>query len=266
MSDLHFIRVRQKDSNDPFVDPEADIRNIFQRAVLDTAQLTKLVDEDNAEYLMKVFAVMTTRLAEDKTKLTEQFKEFYTALDKAPTPLVRSFMENVGWWCALSYMLFSRRDSKLDAKDRKKMSASSAYLYLCDLLSEETKNKVEEELKDYLEDVLKEQQTDYQVDAVCAETGERIQDIQNLVSSMFSAGKLTWTEAANACDKYFEETDDENIQIAAALAYPNYDKATFTVVKTEGDTTDDGHSRDNRSNFNSGEQSTEQTDASATEV
>ena len=266
MPDLHFIRVRQKDSNDPFVDPEADIRNIFQRAVLDTTQVTRLVDEDNAEYLMKVFAVMTTRLAEDKTKLTDQFKEFYTALNKVPTPLVRSFMENVGWWCALSYMLFSRRDSKLDARDKKKMSASSAYLYLCDLLSEDTKNKVEEELKDYLEDVLNNQQIDCQVDAVCAETGERIQDIQNLVSNMFSAGKLTWSEAADACDKYFEETDDENIQIAAALAYPNYDKATFTVVKTEGDLSDERNSGDNRSNQNSGEHSTEPIDAGSTEV
>lgn len=266
MSDLHFIRVRQKDSNDPFVDPEADIRVILQKAVLDSANCLKLVDADNADYLLKVFAVMYTRLAEDKSKLTEQFKAFMQALNKAPSGMLHAFMENVGWWCLISYMLFSRRDSKIDARDRKKISASSAYLYLSELLAAETKSRVEEELKEYLDEALKTAQIDCQVDAVCTETGERIQDIQNLVSNMFSAGSMTWTEAANACDKYFNEVDDENIQIAAALAYPDYKQAIFTVTKTEGDTEDGRDNGDNGSDHNNGEQSPEQADASTSEV
>ena len=268
MADLHFMRVRQKDSNDVFIDPEADIKNIFQKAVLDTAQTIKLADEDSADYLMKVFAVMTTRLAEDKTKLTDQFAEFCRAYDKVPDRLQHTFMENVGWWCLLSYMLFSRRDARLDAKDKRKMSASSAYLYLSSLLSEDTKKQVETELKDYLDVVMHEQPQDCQVDAVCVETGERIQDIQNLVSNMFSAGTMTWTEAARACDKYFDEVDDENIQIAAAMAYPDYENATFTVTKTEGDN-DNGNehrSNGNGSDQNREERGNEQDDACSAEV
>ena len=76
---LHFIRLRKKDSTEPFCDPMADIKQVVQQAFKELPVLYRELfkneekgNEEKADYLKAYLKVFTTRLEEDKTPLLQQ--------------------------------------------------------------------------------------------------------------------------------------------------------------------------------------------------
>lgn len=220
MSDLHFVRLRRKDSTDSFLDPEADIKSIMPRALAYVEKvLAKQYPAEDVQHLHNCVKVLETRLLEDPTPLKEQVDLFRYAM-RSIAYMEQDLFHYLGKYFLYSWLLHMRRDGQAD--NRVPMFAEEC------LLSRDNK----ENLKKAEEILSKDKVKPVEADAACVETGEVIRDIKDEVGYSIGADKdMTWDELADACDKYVEFGEgDENELIAASLAYPTYSKPYFELA------------------------------------
>ena len=177
MSDLHFVRLRRKDSTDSFLDPEADIKSIMPRALAYVEKvLAKQYPAEDVQHLHNCVKVLETRLLEDPTPLKEQVALFEAAMLKCePLPLPLFYI--LGRYFFYSWILHMRRDGQAD--NRVPMFAEEC------LLSRDNT----EDLKKAEEILGKDKIPRIEADAACVETGEVIRDIKDEVGYSIGADK-----------------------------------------------------------------------------
>ena len=75
---MHFIRLRTKNSQEPFVDPMSDIKVVMKQLFKELPHAFELVfgESDKVDYLKAYFKVFLTRLEEDRAPLDEQLLLF----------------------------------------------------------------------------------------------------------------------------------------------------------------------------------------------
>ena len=237
-AELHFCRVRQKDSHEPFMDPTADIVEVVNQAFKEIPVLFKdVLQEEEIDYLRSITKVMSTRVEEDKAPLDEQLGAFFGALNKIHYCKRHKIIESFALYILCRYMLQLRRDGQVDKDDRERMRASSSLLALLSYLNQDTAKAVKEQVKkevvDYMTDPTVTVRT---VDAVCIEDNSKtVNDIKDLAASAMGAtGSNKWEDVARACDKYVTEAEkDSDKVIAAALAYPDYSTPYFELGVTD---------------------------------
>ena len=233
MAQLHFVRLRHKDSQDPFCDPMADIKNVVQQAFIDGPLLFKnILSEEQIDYLRAYLKVFQTRLAEDKTPLAVQMKIFMKAMKSKFSKRELDMMLKIfAQYILCIYAMHERRDGAVDAAYRSKFRAAGGLLTLLGSLSEDTRNKV---LKEFNESLYlnSEDAKGGVVDAVCFEDKARtIADIKDLAaSSMGATGDQSWSAVAKACDEAVARTENTDKSVAFSLAYPDYDTPYFEVT------------------------------------
>ena len=216
MAELHFCRLRKKDSNDEFLDPEADIKELMPKAFAAAEWYTgNFIDEKDKTYIHNITKVFETKILEDYSPLAEQAADFVAALGKLPTYISAAFAEAVGLYLISSWMLHLRRDGQADRKGPRFATESKALeIYKAMVPSP---------------DPLPPETT---VDSICVETGDIFHDIKDTASVTVGAAPGTsWDEAAAACDKYLDKNpDDVEKVVAASLAYPTYKGPYFEVT------------------------------------
>lgn len=220
MSDLHFVRLRRKDSTDSFLDPEADVKSIMPRALAYVEKvLAKHYPADDVQHIHNCVKVLETRLLEDPTPLKEQVDLFCYAM-MGVAEMEADLFHYLGKYFFYSWLLHMRRDGQAD--NRVPMFAEEC------LLSKDNA----EDLKQAEEILGKDKIKPVEADAACVETGEVIRDIKDEVGYSIGADKdMTWDQLADACDKYVEFGEgDEKQLIAASLAYPTYSKPYFELI------------------------------------
>ena len=87
-SELHFVRIREKDSKEPFCDPYADIKFVVTSFLKELPNLYHLAlnpSNEKVDYLKACLKVFLTRLEEDPQPVKEQLHTFQTAMKKAFT-------------------------------------------------------------------------------------------------------------------------------------------------------------------------------------
>lgn len=219
MSDLHFVRLRRKDSADSFLDPEADIKNIMPRALAFVEKcLAKHNTDTDVQQFHNCVKVLETRLLEDPTPLKDQVALFEQALS-CIAHMEPEMFQQLGKYFFYSWIVHMRRDGQAD--NRVPVFAEEC------LLSRDN----EEDLKKAKDILEKDKIKPVEADAACVETGEIIRNIKDEIGYSIGAAKdMTWNELADACDKYVEfgEGDDKKL-IAASLAYPTYSKPYFEL-------------------------------------
>jgi len=240
---LHFIRLRKKDSTEPFCDPMADIKQVVQQAFKELPVLYRELfkDEEKADYLKAYLKVFTTRLEEDKTLLLQQLMEFAGAMhSKFSDKELQFFEQMLGKYILYTFALYQRRDGAVDAKERGAIRAASALLTVHEELSQETMNKVLEELPKVKEHFEHFDETIQGVDALCIEDANKtVKDIKALVAWHFNPG-ADWKTTAKLCDTYVQQAEGNSEKdIAAALAYPDYESPYFEM-ETENDVSNTG--------------------------
>ena len=236
---LHFLRIRERDSRDPFVDPMADIKQVVEDFFRELPMLYKTAmnpEEEKVDYLRAYLKVFTTRLYEDATtSMSDQLEEAKAAFAKKFTPeelwfFVRCFAEYV---IAL-YSLHVRRDGKVDKKERAAFRAGGLFFVLSGMVNPEVWNAM---LKSLPEEITKMLGTapaaDLNVSAVCVEDSSKsVDNIKELAAAAMGAtGSQSWDSVATACDDYVRtatETTDKGI--AASLAFPTYDNPFFEIT------------------------------------
>lgn len=239
MIDLHFLRVREKGSSEPFIDPYADIKEVVSSFAKELPRLYKLSlnpPEEKVDLLKAYIKVCETRLLEDKTPLTEQMAAFEKSLKELfDTRELWFFAEVFTKYVLVTYALHMRRDGKVDAERRASFRMGSLLLTLAGLMSPDVwataMNSIPEEISRHLNTAPEQAQ---EVMALCVEDPtQNISDIKTLAADAIGAtGASTWEEVAAACDKYAEESinaDDKTI--AASLAYPSYKAPFFELTK-----------------------------------
>lgn len=219
MAELHFCRLRKKDSNDEFLDPEADIKELMPKAfaVAENHLRTyiKIEAQKDVDYLHSILKVLETRVLEDYTPLARQAREFEEAFNKLPRGIRDMFMQNVGYYLVSCWMLHLRRDGQADKRSPRFTTETQALdIYLS---------------MEPMPDMLPPETT---VDAICVETNQVFHDIKDTASITVGLPSMTpWDEAAAACDKYLDKNlDDVEKVVAASLAYPTYKGPYFEVT------------------------------------
>ena len=217
MAELHFCRLRKKDSNDEFLDPEADIKELMPKAFAVAEKHTgNYISEGDQIYFHNVIKVLETKILEDPAPLEEQLKQFRDAVDKLPKNVFTAFMRTVGMYLMACWMLHLRRDGQADKKGPRFAREAEALSLYGDMST----------VVDYVVPPVTE------VDAVCVETDEVFHNIKDTATITVGASPRTsWEEAAAACDKYLE-TDPKDVEkvVAASLAYPTYEGPYFEVA------------------------------------
>ena len=236
---LHFLRLRRKDSTEPFCDPMADIKVVVQQAFKELPVLYKELfkDEQKADYLKAYLKVFVTRLEEDRTPLLEQLVDFAGAMKSKFSDKELVFFEQMlGKYVLCSFALYQRRDGAVDAKERGAVRAASALLAMQELLSKETLERIRQELPDANKQLERFDSTVSTVDALCVEDKNKtVNNIKDLVAWHMSADNRGWKETAKACDQYISgATDTTAKEIAASLAYPDYDSPYFEIEVEDG--------------------------------
>lgn len=240
---LHFLRLRRKDSTEPFCDPMADIKQVVQQAFKDLPVLYKEVfkdeekaNEEKADYLKAYLKVFITRLEEDKTPLLKQLDDFTGAMQsKFTKEELALFEQMLGRYVLHTFALYERRDGSVDAKERGAIRAAGAVLELKQLLPEELFKQVLEALPEASKQLQHFDNTVSTVDALCVEDASKtIKNIKDVVAWHFNSGH-TWEETAKACDSYVQTADNiTDKEIAAALAYPDYKSPYFEIEVEDG--------------------------------
>ena len=143
---MHFIRLRTKNSQEPFVDPMSDIKVVMKQLFKELPHAFELVfgETDKVDYLKAYFKVLLTRLEEDKEPLDEQLMAFDDAIFKLLSDKERSWVHYYVFEYMLStFALYERRDGAVDSKERGAIRASSALLAMREHLRPGTFEKVE---------------------------------------------------------------------------------------------------------------------------
>ena len=238
MSELHFVRIRQRDSKDPFCDPAADIKAV---AVAFAAELPRLYQlafnppEEKIDYLRSCLKVFQTRLAEDYAPMQQQMEDFEKAMRKVFTAQeLWFFLSMFARYALVTAAMHYRRDAKVDKPDAFRMSAvllSLSNMIPADCWSQIT-SKLPERVSKYLTGI---PETVPSVSARCVEDESKsIPDIKDIAAqAMGATGDQSWEEIAAACDKYVVEhpEDDSDKAMAIALAYPDYETPYFEASR-----------------------------------
>lgn len=232
VKELHFVRVRHKDTSDPFCDPMADIKVVVAQAFAEAPHLYEKVfgDKDKAAYLKAILKVLLTRMEEDPAPLDEQlktfedvFEEYFTKEEK--TLLIDSFAKYIFFAFALHY----RRDASVDNNQRSAVRAASALLTLRQLLDSKTYEEMKEQLRGAKEHMENTTITVNSVDAVCVEKDLVLKDIKDTACILIGEAGDKWEEIASACDQYVVNATDTDKAVSVALAYPDYNTPYFEV-------------------------------------
>lgn len=242
---LHFLRLRKKDSAEPFCDPFSDIKVVVQQAFKELPILYREICDDpqKVDYLKAYLKVFVTRLEEDPTPLVQQLDDFYLAMaDKFTKAELLFFERMLGVYILHAFALYQRRDGAVDAKERGAFRSVSAALAMKQQLSKETFEKVMEEVKGAKEVLNKFESSVTAVDALCVEDeAKTVKNIKDLVAWDMEPG-ASWNEVAEACNTYVSKAEDVSDKtIAASLAYPDYKSPYFEIeVESESgkDTTE----------------------------
>lgn len=245
--DLHVTRIRAK-GEPTFFDPSADVRQIMAAMINISSGYLKTVYANDKEaleafdYLYRCFKIFQIRLAEDTAPVFDQVAEYEAAVRKVEPRLYHIWRDTIQSLMIGTYALFVRRDAKVDEEEMRKMLNYVQLPLLKTFLSEDTFNKVKSELESS-EAIAKREK--YEVGdgmAVEVETGQVIQNIKSVVAMFIgSADDMSWPEAADVCDRIFNERveagcEDKKELAALALAYPSYEHNQLSI-KME----DDGH-------------------------
>lgn len=235
MNKLHFLRLRNRNSGDPFCDPLADIKTVVQQMFREIPMLYKELfkDQEKTDLLKAYFKVFVTRIEEDAAPLNEQLDAFYKAMNKLLTKEEHIWLtEYISNYILSTFALHHRRDGAVDVKERMSMRSASAVLSLQTSLSKATMEKVLEELEGAAK-FIKAAPPDVTVDALCVEDGNKtIKNIKENVANLMSPGD-SWEDVAKACDSYAMNSIDEEKAVSAALAYPDY-KTPYFEVESDG--------------------------------
>lgn len=243
--ELHVTRIRAKGEPE-FFDPGTDIRKVWPAAVNIALDYLKSVYADNKEaleafdYMYRCFKIFQIRLAEDTAPVYQQVAEYEAAVLKAERKWYQVWRDTVQSMLTAIYALFVRRDIKVDEDELRRMMDYAHLTRWKDVLSNDTFNKIKEELQGS-EVIAKREQ--YEVEdglAVEAETDRVIQNIKS-AAGMFigSTADMAWNEAADLCDRIFNERvaqgcEDKGTLVPLALAYPSYEHNQLGVVITDG--------------------------------
>lgn len=236
-SELHFVRIREKDSKEPFCDPYADIKFVVTSFFKELPNLYHMVlnpSSEKVDYLKACLKVFLTRLEEDPQPVKEQLHAFQSAMKKAFTSdELLFFGEEFLSYVFCTFVLHYRRDAKVDKPTT--MRLASLLLTLAGSIAPDIwttmLNSMQEDLKEKLQCAASHLE---EVRAECIEdTSKSIPDIKDLAAqAMGATGSQKWEDVAAACDKYVQEaTADDDKIIAAALAYPDYPTPYFEVTK-----------------------------------
>lgn len=238
---MHFIRLRTKNSQEPFVDPMSDIKVVMKQLFKELPHAFELVfgETNKVDYLKAYFKVLLTRLEEDKAPLDEQLMAFDDAMFNLLSDKERSWVHYYVFEYMLStFALYERRDGAVDSKERGAIRASSAMLAMREHLRPGTFEKIKKEMAD-MGAGFNSTPKEVLVDALCVEDAKKtIKDVKEHVAGLIMPGS-TWEEAAKACDNYAVtsiESDDK--AVAASLAYPDYSVPYFESEVDSG--TDSG--------------------------
>lgn len=239
---LHFVRHRVRNSQDPFCDPIADIKYVFQQMFKEIPQVYLHIfkDEEKSDLLKAYFKVFVTRLEEDPASLDKQLAAFYAAFLEAFNKKELAWLkEYVFHYCLATFALHMRRDAAVDAHNRNSFRASSALLSIRPYLAEGTFNEVKTELAQAGSGKeIEAPAPDVTVDALCVEDSEEtVRNIKELAAHQMSPGS-SWEEAAAACDEYaMSAKDGDPKAVPTALAYPDYKTPYFEVSDESGGST-----------------------------
>ena len=235
-STLHIFRSRKRGEPDWF-DPQTDLRRVVPAAMMEAVDYFIDVYEDKPEireaffHIRNCIEIFRIRLLEDKAHVSLQISEFFDALSGVPV-LVRDIWLHGSFRILICvYGLFCRRDSIVDQDALKTMMEYGRLSSLKDLLSEETWAKVKKEIQTQVS-LLVHNRTDKDGIAVCEETGQIIEGIQDIAARFINAsGDQDWNSKAAACDEQFYTPDGKSdaVNIAMALAYPTYSNPTLDV-------------------------------------
>ena len=245
---MHFLRMRTKNSQEPFVDPMSDIKVVMKQLFkeLPIAFGMTFKDSDKVDYLKAYFKVFCTRLEEDRAPLDEQLDVFEVSLLELLTDEERNWLYYYTFeYMLATFALYERRDGAVDSRERGAIRAASALLamreQLCPTLFERMKNDLAEAGKNF-----NKAPKDITVDALCVEDDKKtVKDIKEHVADLLMPG-CTWEEAAKACDNYaLNSIESDDKAIAASLAYPDYKVPYFESEVENGTGKAAGEAKDN---------------------
>ena len=227
---MHFIRLRTKNSQEPFVDPMSDIKVVMKQLFKELPHAFELVfgESDKVDYLKAYFKVFLTRLEEDRAPLDEQLLLFDDAMFKLLSDKERSWVHYYVFEYMMStFALYERRDGAVDSKERGAIRASSAMLAMKEHIRPATFEQLKHDMADMgvgFNSIPK----DVLVDALCVEDSQKtIKDIKDRVAGLIMPGS-TWEDAAKACDEYARNSiESDEKAVAASLAYPDYGSPYF---------------------------------------
>lgn len=229
---IHWVRVRHKDSNEAFIDPMADIKNVVQQAFKEAPHLLSATDPEKADRLRQILKVFITKLEEDPTPVDKILKDFQKVLITEFQEKAVDIIFAFAMYILSTFSLHMRRDSVADKEEKNAFNSASALLYLYTM---------EPAVKDLIranDKLLKDNKNVFEfkgspvVNAVCFEQDSKtLKDIKDIVAmSMGATGDQSWEAVSAACDKFVTEgVGSEEQLVAASLAYPTYENPYFEV-------------------------------------
>ena len=243
MTKLHFTRVRSK-GDSSFYDPSTDIRQLLPSIIKTT--LVSLQDKYEGTPLMEdfrtlhnFFCVFQIRLAEDPQPCANQIQDFFSAVRQVSAGALHIWLEHMAILLLCVYGLYTRRDIRTDGSVVSAMLDTGRYAALMAGLSEETKQRIKQEVGvSGIEQLTSPGREDIDARgfAVCEETSEVIENIKALASLYLShTGEGDWNSLAEACDREFQRGDDkpDRANVALALSYPTYKQPCLRVSTNE---------------------------------
>ena len=236
---LHFLRIRERSSKDPFVDPMADIKQVVEDFFRELPMLYKTAlspEDEKVDYLRAYLKVFVTRLYEDSSvgmaEQLEQAKEAFAAKFTAQELwfFARCFTEYV----LTIYSMHVRRDGKVDVKERAAFRSGGLFFVLAGMTDPVIWNDIIKAVpKKIAAELDTAPQADLCVDAMCVEDNSKsVRNIKELAAATMGAtGTQTWDAVAAACDEYVRTSEaDDDKSIAAAVAFPTYANPFFEVT------------------------------------
>ena len=245
---MHFLRMRTKNSQEPFVDPLSDLKVVMKQLFkeLPIAFGMTFKDSDKVDYLKAYFKILCTRLEEDRASLSEQLEAFEVALLELLSDTERNWVYYYTFeYMLATFALYERRDGAVDSKERGAIRAASALLAMREQLCPTTYARIQDDMAAAGME-FRNQPKDVTVDALCIEDDKKtIKDIKEHVADLLMPG-CTWEEAAKACDRYaMNSIESDEKAIAASLAYPSYEVPYFESEVENGTSKTTGETKDN---------------------
>lgn len=233
---LHWIRVKHKDSNEAFVDPMADIKTVVQQAFKEAPYLINLQEPEKAERLRQILKVFCTKLEESSESLDDILTEFLAVVRRDMQDITVDLVFGFALYILSTFALHMRRDGAINKAQNTAFNSTAALLTLYSIFPEVKKcalsDITDKNIRDDVENFVKAYKPSPIVNAICFEDTDNrmtIKDIKDVVALAFGAtGEQSWNAVAEACDKIVrDEVGTETQQVAAALAYPTYDKPYY---------------------------------------